>query len=128
MSNWLDKGYLTEEFTSRDHPTQLAKFEELGRIYRGKVVERIYKRFIEWLIEFRVLALGSREEERKDLFDIRDFKERSRKQGGSMARDLYCNFIRNTREIKAASPPFIRFPLHTVEAAHQRNSQLSEHG
>jgi len=75
----LNKGYLTEEFTSRDHQTQRAKFEKLGRICRGKVVERIYKRFIEWLRESRVLAPGSREEERKDLCDIRAFKERSTK-------------------------------------------------
>ena len=67
MCTWLDKGYLAEEFTSRDHLTQLAKFEDLDHIYRGRVDERIYIRFTEWLATFRMLAPGSRAEEREHL-------------------------------------------------------------
>jgi len=98
MCTWLDQGYLTEEFTSRDHATQLAKFEALDRIYRGKVTERIYERFSEWLEVFRVLAPGSRDKERAYLLDIRAFKERSRRLCEAMARSLNSNVKRDNPE------------------------------
>jgi len=95
MCTWLDQGYLIEEFTSRDHGTQLAKFEALDRIYRSKVTERIYLRFSEWLEVFRALAAGSRDKEREHLLDIRTFKEKSRKLGEAMARNLNYNVMQD---------------------------------
>lgn len=98
MCSWLDLGYLAEEFTSRDHETQLAKFEALDQAYRGRVTERIYTRFSEWLKVFRVLAPGSRDKEREHLLDTRAFKERSRKLGEAMARNLNSNVMRDNPE------------------------------
>ena len=45
MSQWLEKGYKTDDFTSRDHRTQLSKVEALDNVYRGKVDGSVYDRF-----------------------------------------------------------------------------------
>ena len=45
MCYWLERGYETEDFTSRDHATNLAKFEALDEVFRGKVVAVVYYRF-----------------------------------------------------------------------------------
>jgi hypothetical protein len=45
MCSWLEKGDKTDEFTSREHAVQLAKFEALDEVFRGKVVEVVYDRF-----------------------------------------------------------------------------------
>jgi (p)ppGpp synthase/HD superfamily hydrolase len=45
MCYWLEKGYRVDEFTSRDHAVQLAKFEALDQVFRGKVVAVVYYRF-----------------------------------------------------------------------------------
>ena len=38
-------GHAVGSFTSRDHSTQLDKFDSLDRVFRGKVAESIYSRF-----------------------------------------------------------------------------------
>ena len=45
MCYWLEKGYRVDDFTSRDHKTNLAKFEALNEVFRGKVVDVVYDRF-----------------------------------------------------------------------------------
>jgi (p)ppGpp synthase/HD superfamily hydrolase len=45
MCYWIEKGYRTEDFTSRDHKTQLRKFETLDEVFLGKVVGVVYDRF-----------------------------------------------------------------------------------
>jgi hypothetical protein len=45
MCYWLERGYNTEDFTSRGHATQLAKFEALDEVFLGKVVGILYDRF-----------------------------------------------------------------------------------
>jgi (p)ppGpp synthase/HD superfamily hydrolase len=59
MCHWLDRGHLIEDFTSRDHATQLVKFDALDQAYLGKVTDRLYTRFVGWLETFRKLAPGS---------------------------------------------------------------------
>ena len=49
MCYWLEQGYRTEDFTSRDHATNLAKFEALDEAFRGKVGEVVYDRF-SWVL------------------------------------------------------------------------------
>jgi (p)ppGpp synthase/HD superfamily hydrolase len=53
MCYWLEKGYKTEDFTSRDHATNLAKFEALDEVFRGKVVDVVYDRFTQVLCSFK---------------------------------------------------------------------------
>ena len=53
MNSWLKKGYLAENFTNRDHPTQLAKFDALNRHYQGRVAGLVHSRFQESLESFR---------------------------------------------------------------------------
>lgn len=45
MCYWLGQGYRTEDFTSRDHRTNLAKFEALDVEFRGKAKDVVYDRF-----------------------------------------------------------------------------------
>ena len=45
MCHWLERGYKVDDFTSRDHKTNLAKFEALDEVFRGKVVDVVYERF-----------------------------------------------------------------------------------
>jgi len=45
MCHWLERGYKVDDFTSRDHKTNLAKFEALDEVFRGKVVDVVYDRF-----------------------------------------------------------------------------------
>jgi (p)ppGpp synthase/HD superfamily hydrolase len=49
MCYWLEQGYRTEDFTSRDHATNLAKFEALDEAFQGKVGEVVYDRF-SWVL------------------------------------------------------------------------------
>jgi (p)ppGpp synthase/HD superfamily hydrolase len=56
MCFWLKQGYLTEDFTKKDHATQLAKFDALDQIYQGPVAKLIYSRFSAYLDTFRSLA------------------------------------------------------------------------
>ncbi len=53
MCYWLERGYKTEDFTSRDHTTNMAKFEALDEVFRGKVVAAVYDRFTKALLRFR---------------------------------------------------------------------------
>jgi (p)ppGpp synthase/HD superfamily hydrolase len=53
MCYWLEKGYRVDEFTSREHAVQLAKFEALDEVFRRKVVEKIYSRFHKAIKSFR---------------------------------------------------------------------------
>ena len=52
MCSLLEKGYKTEDFTSRDHKTQLSKFEALDAVFKGKVVDSVYDRFSQALRMF----------------------------------------------------------------------------
>ena len=52
MCYWLGQGYRTEDFTSRDHATNLAKFEALDVEFRGKVGVIVYDRFSSTLALF----------------------------------------------------------------------------
>ncbi len=54
MCYWLrqEQGYKTEDFTSKDHATNLAKFEALDEVFRGKVVASVYDRFTQALDSF----------------------------------------------------------------------------
>jgi hypothetical protein len=45
MCYWIEKGYRVDEFTSRNHATNLAKFEALDEVFRGEVVAVVYYRF-----------------------------------------------------------------------------------
>ncbi len=56
MCSWMKKGYKLEEFTSRDHTANLAKFEALDEVFRGKVVDVVYDRFLNVLSEFKELT------------------------------------------------------------------------
>lgn len=53
MCYWLGRGYRTDQFTKRDHPTQLAKFEALARVYQGQVAAPVLDRFTASLDLFR---------------------------------------------------------------------------
>jgi hypothetical protein len=53
MNRLLIKGHATHTFTSRDHPTQRAKFEALDRLYRDSVPEPLYARFTAAMEAFR---------------------------------------------------------------------------
>jgi hypothetical protein len=53
MCHWLEKRYRAENFTCRAHQNQLAKFEALDKVFRGKVVGVIYDRFTRSLDVFR---------------------------------------------------------------------------
>jgi hypothetical protein len=53
MCSWLEKGYRVDEFTSRDHVVQLAKFEALDQVFRGEVVEVVFERFDKAINIFR---------------------------------------------------------------------------
>ena len=50
MCYWLKRGYRTGDFTSRDHATNLAKFEALDVEFRGKVEDIVYDRF-SWIFD-----------------------------------------------------------------------------
>ena len=49
MCYWLEQGYRTEDFTSRDHATNLAKFEALDEAFQGKVGDVVYDR-VSWVL------------------------------------------------------------------------------
>jgi hypothetical protein len=55
MNFWLKEGYRVQDFTNRDHPTQLAKFDALNLHYQGRVAGLVYSRFQESLEYFRSL-------------------------------------------------------------------------
>jgi (p)ppGpp synthase/HD superfamily hydrolase len=59
MISWMKKDYRLEEFTNRNHKANLAKFEALDEVFRGKVVAEIYKRFSAVLSDFRKLTPDS---------------------------------------------------------------------
>ncbi len=103
MCHWLDRGYQTEEFTSRDHATQLAKFDALDQVYQGKVADRPYTRFVDWLEIFRRLAPGSREQERGQLLKRRDFKERTDRIMGGLLQNLNEGALADEARRKAES-------------------------
>ena len=50
MCHWLERGYKVDDFTSRDHATNLAKFEALDYEFRGKVEDVVYDRF-SWTLD-----------------------------------------------------------------------------
>jgi hypothetical protein len=54
MCYWIERGYKTEDFTSRDHATNLAKFEALDEVFRDKVEDVVYGRFSNVLNIFSV--------------------------------------------------------------------------
>jgi (p)ppGpp synthase/HD superfamily hydrolase len=56
MCSWLKEGYLTENFTKKDHATQLAKFDALDQVYQGLIARPIYTRFSAYLNTFRSFA------------------------------------------------------------------------
>ncbi len=64
MCRYLAKGYSTHDFTSKDHATQLAKFEALDAVYRGRVPRRLYARFRAALTEFHRLGMASQKRRR----------------------------------------------------------------
>ena len=45
MCYWLERGYKVDDSTSKDHATNLTKFEALNEVFRGKVVDVVYDRF-----------------------------------------------------------------------------------
>lgn len=45
MLRWVDRGFAVEEIVSRDHQTQLKKFEALDEVFRGRVAGDVYDRF-----------------------------------------------------------------------------------
>ncbi len=53
MCFWIRRGYRVDKFTSRNHAVQLAKFEALDEVFRGKVVAAVYDRFTKALLRFR---------------------------------------------------------------------------
>lgn len=53
MCYWLERGYNVDDFTSRDHTTNMAKFEALDEVFRGQVVGAVYDRFTKALLRFR---------------------------------------------------------------------------
>lgn len=53
MNRLLIRGHPPHTFTSKDHPTQWAKFEALEVRYRGHVPETLYTRFAAALEAFR---------------------------------------------------------------------------
>ena len=52
MCFWLEHGYKTEDFTSRDHETQENKFIALDKVYRGCIGGPLYDRFDDALRRF----------------------------------------------------------------------------
>ncbi|WP_419174319.1 HD domain-containing protein [Desulfosediminicola sp.] len=56
MCHWSKKGYLVDEFTSRDHSTQLVKFIALNEVFHDKVIPQIYTRFQNTLASFQGLG------------------------------------------------------------------------
>jgi hypothetical protein len=95
MCHWLDWGHQTEEFTSRDHASQLAKLDALDQVYQGKVAYRLYRRFADWLETFRQLAPGSREQERASMVDYLAFRERTHQLGQALVNNLNRNVLRD---------------------------------
>jgi (p)ppGpp synthase/HD superfamily hydrolase len=53
MNRLVARGYRTQDFTSRDHATQAAKFEALNAVYEGRIPVSIYQRFTQALGVFR---------------------------------------------------------------------------
>lgn len=56
MCHWLKKGYRVDEFTSRDHPTQLGKFIALNEVFHHKVIPQLYTGFQDTLAAFQGLG------------------------------------------------------------------------
>ncbi len=53
MCYWLERQFRVDQFTNRDHPTQLAKFDALARVYQGQVAAPVLDRFTASLDLFR---------------------------------------------------------------------------
>lgn len=53
MCYWLERKFRVDQFTKRDHRTQLAKFEALGQVYQGQVAAPVLERFTASLDLFR---------------------------------------------------------------------------
>ncbi len=59
MNRSLARGYRTEDFTKKDHATQMGKFGALDVLYRRQVPKKLYRRFSTALTEFRARADGN---------------------------------------------------------------------
>lgn len=53
MLRHMKFGHPVDTFTSKDHATQLAKFEALGAVYKDRVPQKLARRYEQVLQEFR---------------------------------------------------------------------------